>query len=119
VSDACTLLLAVHSSSVVLCILGRSMNSDLFDIAKHFVDASYIAQAQQARKRHEKLIKTLLSQVRFLRRDVTPSVFMRHAAIVQRQLPAEGWNDSTIELFLNELALMDSNNFLGSHVRLS
>jgi len=33
---------------------------------------------------------------------------------VQRALPDEGWDDLTIELFLHEIALMDSNNFIGT-----
>ena len=28
-------------------------------------------------------------------------------------MPEEGWDDQTIELFLAELAAMDSNNFIG------
>lgn len=32
----------------------------------------------------------------------------------QGKCPEEGWSESTIELFLSELALMDSNNFLGN-----
>jgi len=33
---------------------------------------------------------------------------------LQRQLPEEGWDDLSIELFLQEVALMDSNNFIGA-----
>lgn len=29
----------------------------------------------------------------------------------QKKWPEEGWDDSVIELFLNDLSLMDSNNF--------
>lgn len=32
----------------------------------------------------------------------------------QGKCPEDGWSESTIELFLSELALMDSNNFLGN-----
>lgn len=28
--------------------------------------------------------------------------------------PEDGWDESTLELFLHELAVMDSNNFLGN-----
>ena len=28
--------------------------------------------------------------------------------------PEDGWDESTLELFLHELAIMDSNNFLGN-----
>ena len=34
--------------------------------------------------------------------------------VLQGKCPEEGWTESTIELFLNELAVMDSNNFLGN-----
>lgn len=33
---------------------------------------------------------------------------------LQGKCPEEGWSESTIELFLNELAVMDSNNFLSN-----
>ena len=33
---------------------------------------------------------------------------------MQGKCPEKGWSESTVELFLNELALMDSNNFLGN-----
>ena len=32
----------------------------------------------------------------------------------QKKLPQTGWDDATIELMLNELALMDSNNYPGN-----
>lgn len=35
-------------------------------------------------------------------------------SLSQGKCPEEGWSESTIELFLSELAVMDSNNFLGN-----
>ena len=35
-------------------------------------------------------------------------------ATSQRKLPEEGWSDERIELLLQELALMDSNNYPGT-----
>jgi O-phospho-L-seryl-tRNASec:L-selenocysteinyl-tRNA synthase len=32
----------------------------------------------------------------------------------QRKWPEEGWDDTTVELFLADLAQMDSNNFPGN-----
>jgi len=32
----------------------------------------------------------------------------------QRKWPEEGWDDATIEMFLADLAQMDSNNFPGN-----
>jgi O-phospho-L-seryl-tRNASec:L-selenocysteinyl-tRNA synthase len=32
----------------------------------------------------------------------------------QRKWPEEGWDEATIELFLHELSVMDSNNFIGN-----
>lgn len=40
--------------------------------------------------------------------------FLHGFGLSQGKCPAEGWSESTIELFLSELAVMDSNNFLGN-----
>ncbi|KAM4612334.1 O-phosphoseryl-tRNA(Sec) selenium transferase [Polymixia lowei] len=69
------------------------MNSENFTLSEKIVSSSYIRQGSQARRSHEQLIRQLLDQ---------------------GKCPEEGWNESTIELFLNELAVMDSNNFLGN-----
>ncbi|KAJ8007793.1 hypothetical protein DPEC_G00097880 [Dallia pectoralis] len=69
------------------------MNSENFSICEKIVSPSYIRQGSQARRGHEQLIRMLLEQ---------------------GKCPEEGWSESTIELFLNELAVMDSNNFLGN-----
>lgn len=60
-------------------------------VACNIVSKSYVDLGCQALARRTKLIKTLLSQQR---------------------LPLKGWDEATIELFLNNIALMDSNNFL-------
>lgn len=67
------------------------MDSDNCTLASQLVSANYINQGSQALTRRRKIVKTLLSQ---------------------RRMPPEGWDDATIELFLNEVALMDSNNFV-------
>ncbi|KAL2078949.1 hypothetical protein ACEWY4_024693 [Coilia grayii] len=69
------------------------MNSENFSLSEKIVSSSYIRQGSQARRGHEQLIRVLLEQ---------------------GKCPEEGWSESTIELFLNELAVMDSNNFLGN-----
>ncbi|XP_075999780.1 O-phosphoseryl-tRNA(Sec) selenium transferase [Genypterus blacodes] len=69
------------------------MNGDNFTLSEKFVSPSYIRQGCQARRSHEQLIRRLLEQ---------------------GKCPEEGWSESTVELFLNELAVMDSNNFLGN-----
>ena len=55
------------------------------------VSKTYINQGSQAISRRHKLIKTLLSQ---------------------RKLPEHGWDDATIEMLLQDVSFMDSNNFL-------
>ena len=60
-------------------------------IASGLVSKSYIEQGSQALVRRRRLIKSLISQ---------------------RRLPDTGWDDETIELFLREVSLMDSNNFV-------
>jgi O-phospho-L-seryl-tRNASec:L-selenocysteinyl-tRNA synthase len=67
------------------------MDDQAAALAAQLVGKAYIEQGRQALKRREGLAKALLSQ---------------------RKLPAEGWDDASIEGFLHELAMMDSNNFL-------
>ncbi|XP_024144205.1 O-phosphoseryl-tRNA(Sec) selenium transferase isoform X1 [Oryzias melastigma] len=69
------------------------MNSENFLLCEKTVSPSYVRQGSQARRGHEQLIRQLLEQ---------------------GKCPEEGWSESTVELFLNELAVMDSNNFLGN-----
>ncbi|XP_030635984.1 O-phosphoseryl-tRNA(Sec) selenium transferase [Chanos chanos] len=69
------------------------MNSENFSLSEKIVSSSYVRQGCQARRGHEQLIRVLLEQ---------------------GKCPEVGWSESTIELFLNELAIMDSNNFPGN-----
>ncbi|KAG2465612.1 O-phosphoseryl-tRNA(Sec) selenium transferase [Polypterus senegalus] len=69
------------------------MNSENASISERIVSPSYIRQGCQARRTHEQLIRLLLEK---------------------GKCPEDSWDESTIELFLHELAVMDSNNFLGN-----
>uniref|UniRef100_A0A3Q2Q230 O-phosphoseryl-tRNA(Sec) selenium transferase n=1 Tax=Fundulus heteroclitus TaxID=8078 RepID=A0A3Q2Q230_FUNHE len=69
------------------------MNGENITLSEKIVSPSYVRQGAQARRGHEQLIRHLLDQ---------------------GKCPEEGWSESTIELFLSELAVMDSNNFLGN-----
>ncbi|XP_014788581.1 O-phosphoseryl-tRNA(Sec) selenium transferase [Octopus bimaculoides] len=69
------------------------MNSSVSTLCEQLVSVGYIQQGNQARQRHEAKLKELLQH---------------------RKLPQEGWDDLTIELVLHELAVMDSNNFMGN-----
>ena len=69
------------------------MNDAAFTLAEGLVSSAYIKQAQQARRARESMVKSLLQQ---------------------RRLPDRGWDDGTLQLLLHELALMDSNNFVGN-----
>lgn len=55
------------------------MNADNCVLARGLVSASYVAQGAEALAKRQKLIKTVLSQ---------------------RRLPQSGWDDATIELFI-------------------
>jgi O-phospho-L-seryl-tRNASec:L-selenocysteinyl-tRNA synthase len=68
------------------------MNEQNFALAKSLVSSRYIDQARQARACRERMLASILSQ---------------------RRMPDDGWDDKTIELFLQELSAMDSNNFVG------
>ncbi|KAK9810417.1 hypothetical protein WJX72_010391 [[Myrmecia] bisecta] len=67
------------------------MDPDNCLLASNLVSKAYISQGSQALARRRRLIKSLLSQ---------------------RKLPVEGWDEASIELFIQDAALMDSNNFI-------
>ncbi|KAM3831881.1 O-phosphoseryl-tRNA(Sec) selenium transferase [Vipera latastei] len=69
------------------------MNAENFQAGERLVNAAYVRQGSQGRRAHELRVRTLLEQ---------------------GKCPEDGWDESTIELFLHELAIMDSNNFLGN-----
>nr|XP_034968417.1 O-phosphoseryl-tRNA(Sec) selenium transferase isoform X2 [Zootoca vivipara] len=69
------------------------MNSENFLASERLVNAAYVRQGSQGRRAHELRLRALLEQ---------------------GKCPEDGWDESTIELFLHELAIMDSNNFLGN-----
>ncbi len=69
------------------------MNDATFSLAESIISPSYARQAQQARRARESLFKSLLAQ---------------------RRLPKSGWDEGTLRLLLQELALMDSNTFVGN-----
>nr|XP_006138228.1 O-phosphoseryl-tRNA(Sec) selenium transferase [Pelodiscus sinensis] len=69
------------------------MNVENFGASERLVNAAYMRQGAQGRRAHELRLRALLEQ---------------------GKCPEDGWDESTIELFLHELAIMDSNNFLGN-----
>jgi O-phospho-L-seryl-tRNASec:L-selenocysteinyl-tRNA synthase len=60
------------------------------DVLFSLVNRSYVEQGLEAIRSRDNLIQLLLSQ---------------------KQLPMNGWDDMTIEYFLTQLSMMDSNNF--------
>ncbi|CAG2232952.1 SEPSECS [Mytilus edulis] len=66
------------------------MDDQCYDLCTKLVSQSYIQQGKQAKLVHQKRIKHLLQH---------------------RKIPEDGWTDQTIELLLQELSVMDSNNF--------
>ena len=64
---------------------------EAYALAEGLVSKAYINQGSQATARRSKLVTSLLSE---------------------RRLPKDGWDDHSIESFLSEAAMMDSNNFL-------
>lgn len=69
------------------------MNDANFALAEQLVPVAYVRQGAQSRHTRESLVKSLLAQ---------------------RRLPTHGWDETSIELLLHELASMDSNNFVGN-----
>ncbi|KAF1333507.1 O-phosphoseryl-trna selenium transferase, partial [Globisporangium splendens] len=66
------------------------MNAKNAQLAEAFVPPTYVEQGLAAIRNREQLFTTLLSQ---------------------RRVPNDGWDEQTVELVLQSLAAMDSNNF--------
>ncbi len=73
------------------------MNEENTQLASLLVDGSYIRMGAQSLQSHSNLLKHLLTH---------------------RSMPDNPWPDALIEHVLAEIALMDSNNFIGVHVGL-
>ncbi|WAR21169.1 SPCS-like protein [Mya arenaria] len=70
-----------------------TMNAESLSLCEKLVPASYVQQGAQARRMLENKIR----------------IFIQH-----RKLPDTGWADHEIEILLQELSTMDSNNFPGN-----
>ncbi|CAG9464896.1 unnamed protein product [Pedinophyceae sp. YPF-701] len=68
------------------------MDGANLELASALVSKAYIQQGGQALRQRAKQIRSLLSE---------------------RRLPPRGWDETSIETLLDDLAKMDSNNFLG------
>merc|ERR1719247_1030499 len=64
-----------------------------FELVKGIINPNYALQAEQARNSRSKRITQLLTQ---------------------RRLPDEGWDEASIEIFLEEISSFDTNNFPGN-----
>eukprot|EP00644_Phytophthora_capsici_P008098 jgi/Phyca11/10960/fgenesh1_pm.PHYCAscaffold_58_\ len=69
------------------------MNSKSAALAEQLIPSTYVKQGLGAIRSREALVTTLLAQ---------------------RRLPDEGWDDASVEMLLQTLSAMDSNNFQGS-----
>ena len=71
----------------------RIMNAQNLKLCEKYVATTYVKQGGQSIHNRENKISHLLEQ---------------------GKIPEEGWDDITIELLLDQLAMMDSNNFPGN-----
>ncbi|KAM8939528.1 O-phosphoseryl-tRNA(Sec) selenium transferase [Pelodytes ibericus] len=69
------------------------MNRDSLLYADRLIPQGYINYARDARGNHERLVRILLEK---------------------GKCPPDGWGEHTVEHFLRDLSMMDSNNFLGN-----
>ncbi|EGC37855.1 hypothetical protein DICPUDRAFT_149505 [Dictyostelium purpureum] len=67
------------------------MNQKNLELCKGLVKSNYVDQAIQGTSQFNKIIESLL---------------------IHRRLPEIGYSDKVIELILNEISMMDSNNFI-------
>ena len=90
------------------------MNETSYGAASRLVPtATSVQQGRDARRTHERHVRVLIEQVLVCKQR--QKFYQQFALLIlsQRKLPDEGWSDLRIELLLQELALMDSNNFPG------
>lgn len=86
------------------------MNEDSFQLAEKLLGsngAAYVSLAKGAKKTRENMIRDLMHHVSVW--FLLSSEIRSHG--FQKKLPKVPWDDQTIELFLEELAVLDSNNF--------
>ncbi|KAK3096279.1 hypothetical protein FSP39_025255 [Pinctada imbricata] len=69
------------------------MDEECYKICEGLIPCSYVKQGQNAKLAHQNKIRLLLEK---------------------KKIPDDGWDDMSIELLLQELAVMDSNNFSGN-----
>lgn len=69
------------------------MDVSSFDIAKKLLPANYVQQASDSFTTQKNKINDLFEH---------------------RKCPEEGWSEASVELLLHQIAMMDSNNFLGN-----
>ena len=67
------------------------MESEFYQLCSKLVDERYVRQGEEGRRKRSTSINNLL----------------RH-----KKVPAEAWDDASIQLLLRELSLMDTNNFV-------
>ena len=85
------------------------MNEGASEAASKLVAKTYVNQAKDAKRTHEKAIQHLIQQVGKGSIPIWGNEIFFHKG----KVPEYGWSDLRIELLLQELALMDSNNFPG------
>lgn len=83
--------LSGNPSTITLC--PPMMNSKNAALAEALVARTYVQQGMDALRAREQLLTSLLAQ---------------------RRLPDAGWDDQNVEMLLQTLAAMDSNNFPGN-----
>lgn len=78
----------------------------------NLIPLNYLNIALDAKKTRDKKIKLLLEKVSFIyfyfKRKKT-KIFLK---ILQKKIPIKGWDDITIQQFVNDLSKLDSNNFI-------
>lgn len=87
------------------------MDDESFKLLGNFLPSTYVQQAKDAQNTRQTLVNQLLEKVfhEFLSLNLlTLTVIF----VSQRKWPEDGWNDQSIESLLDNLASLDSNNFL-------
>ena len=97
-------------------IKAHGMNEEGYSAAVKLVSQTYVEQGRNAHRTQQNFVRELFEKLRY--RNHFPCHASRGCIHTQRKLSEDGWPDNRIEMLLEELSLMGSNNFPGmaSHV---
>ncbi|KAB1282123.1 O-phosphoseryl-tRNA selenium transferase, partial [Camelus dromedarius] len=96
-----------------LATVATAMNRESFAAGRAAGVAAYVRQGREARRLTRAPHTAASGEGMMVFLNINVCTFLKKI-FFKGKCPEDGWDESTLELFLHELAIMDSNNFLGN-----